>query len=625
MPEILVMVRKSRLFTGLAIAAGVGLICCLAFSLNLFYTAQRQSEDFLFRAANLHQEAGAEERIVIIGIDDKSLAELGQFSLWPRTYYAKLINILAEAEARVIVFDILFSESTPGDEELATSLQKAGNVVLPLVVAPTTKSPPSTMPSSQSSPQLRPLAIFEKQALALGHANIIPDVDGLVRRVAVIIGNGNEYEPSLSLVAAAKYLRRPSVIESPPDNDSLAFAGRLIPLISNKEMIINYAGNLPQGEKTTFRTVSFTEVLNSKLDAAIFRDRIVLVGATAIGLADIFGTPQGQMMHGVGIHASAIRTILTGAFLKPASPWATLVLILMAALICGLAVLRLRIFWAIIFTICLSLLYLVLSFSFFDRGIMLNMLYPPLAVAGTFLATNIYNLTRVQAEKAEIISTFGRFTAPPVVDRILASLKDGRVNLGGDVKEITVAFADIRGFSGIAEKMRPEELVAVLNEYLSVIIQTVLKYGGMVNKFGGDSVMAVWNVPLACERHAQLAIEAAISAQYAVQELQNKNPNLLKLEFGIGINTGDAIAGTMGTEVRLEYSVIGDAVNTAARITGAAPGGSVWIGASTYAQAKDYIIAKPLDPMHVKGKDELIQAYEVIDIRDWYVPAESKR
>jgi adenylate cyclase len=201
-----------------------------------------------------------------------------------------------------------------------------------------------------------------------------------------------------------------------------------------------------------------------------------------------------------------------------------------------------------------------------------------------------------------------------VVDKIMATVREGELELGGREYEVTVAFADVRGFTSIAENIPPEELVTILNVYLSAVIEAVLNYGGIINKFGGDSVMAIWNAPVECEGHALLAVKAAVSAQSAISELKEKGKTIAKMEFGIGINTGKAVAGIMGSEDRLEYSVVGDTVNTAARLAGSAPGGKVWIGNGTFAEVEGQILAKPLKPLVVRGKREPIQAYEVLDI-----------
>ena len=602
--------KQKRFLVGLVIATTIGAAFCLAFHFDLLYSLQRQSSDFLFRAAEMGQSTEPQEKIVVVGIDDKSLEKLGHFSLWPRSHHAQLIDTLAEAKARVVVFDILFSEPTPGDEQLATSIRNAANVVLPVLHTPTG--------TSQARSFLRPLATFEEAAIALGHANVAPDADGIVRRLSIAIRNGDEYEPALALVAVAEYLRRPEAIESPFKGNVLPFAGRFIPISGNNEMLINYIGN-PKGSGriADFPVVSFVDVINGEIEPALFQDKIVIIGATASGLGDTFWTPMGRMMTGVEIHASTTHTILTGNFLKSAPSWATIASILVLAFLCGLAVLRLRVLWATMSALFLVVVYFLTAFSLFDHGMVLNMLYSPLAIVGVFVGVNLHNVTAERSEKRELTKTFGRYVSPSVVDKILAAAGKGELKLGGEEHEVTVAFADVRSFTSISEEIQPEELVRALNTYLSIIINAVLKYDGMINKFGGDSIMAVWNVPIESEGHALLAIKAAVYAQRAIIEVQEKETTLPKMEFGIGMNTGQAVVGSMGSEDRLEYSVIGDVVNTAARLASATPGGKVWIGINTFSEVKDYITAKPLDALVVKGKREPIEAYEVVDIQNW--------
>jgi adenylate cyclase len=613
-PQLLI---RKHFLAGLAIAFSIGVVFCLAFCLNLLYGLQQRSGDFLFRAADLYQETEPQERIIIVGIDNKSLAQLGHFPLWSRSHYAQLIGTLSEAKARVVVFDILFSEPTSGDEELATAIRNAGNVILPTIYTPTTLSSALNQQTAESRSLIKPLEIFQAGAAAFGYANVTPDADGIMRQLSIAIGDGDGYEPALALAAVAEYLRRPEVIESPIKDNVLPFAGRLIPLIDSNEMLINYISS-PQrnGGIVNFETVSFVDVINGEVAPTLFQDKIVIIGATASGLGDTFWTPMGRMMHGVEVHASAIHTILSGNFLKPAPSIVTIASMLVMAPLCGLAVLRLRVLWASLSAVFLCFAYFLVAFFLFDNGVVLNMLYPPLTILGAFVGLNVYNVTAERSEKRKIAKTFGRYISPQVADRILAALDEGKLKLGGEVHEVTVAFADVRGFTSISEKMQPEELVRVLNTYLSLVIKAVLKYEGMINKFGGDSITAIWNVPTECEGHSLLAIKAALEAQRSIKELQ-KEATLPKMDFGIGINTGKAVAGNMGSEDRLEYSVIGDAVNVAARLASTAPGGKVWIGANTFELVKDYIKAKPLRPLAMKGKRKPVTAYEVVGVKSW--------
>jgi len=608
--------RRRRFLAGLLVAGCIGAAFCIAFWFNLLSGMQLQGSDFLFKAASVYRSSGPEARIVIIGIDEKSLDQLGHLPSWPRSYHAHLIDVLTEAEARVVVFDILFSEPALGDEQLAETIKDAGNVILPIVYASAQNESTGVGESMEPGSFIRSLSIFEEGAAALGHANVLPDEDGVVRRLPLAIRNGEVYEPALALATVAKYLRRPQAIESPIENNRLSFAGRSIPLDDANGMLINYvAGSADAGAPVGFQTVSYVDTLRGEVDPAIFQDKIVVIGATASGLGDILWTPTGRMMNGVEIHANTIRTILTGDFLRSAPSNITIALIMILALLCGLLVLRLRVLWVTLSAFFICVAYFLTAFSFFDKGIMLNMVYPPLAILGTFVGVNLFNITAERSEKREITKTFGRYVSSSVVEGILTALEEGALNVEGQQQEVTIAFADVRGFTSMSENMQPEELVRVLNIYLSVVIKEVLRHEGMINKFGGDSVMAIWNVPTRCEGHALLATKAAIDAQHAIRELQQSDAALPKVDFSIGINTGKAVAGNLGSEDRLEYSVVGDVVNIAARLTSLAEGGKVWIGSDAYDLIRDYCVAKPLGTLELKGKRELIRAYEVMDIR----------
>jgi adenylate cyclase len=422
-------------------------------------------------------------------------------------------------------------------------------------------------------------------------------------------------EPALSLAAAAGYLRRPQQFEAPVD-DKLPFAGRMIPVNARGEMLVNYLAS-PQraGGIVNFSTVSFSDVLNQEVDPALFRDKVVLIGATASGMGDTFLTPMGVMKSGVELHAIALHTILEANFLQLVPPAITIMLIIVLVLVCGVAVLYFKVLMAALVTVLLVAAYFLSAFFLFDRGMVLNMTYPPLAIAGTFMGVNLYQVISERSEKRVITETFGRYLSPQVVEKILDSLRSGELELGGSEHDVTVAFADVRGFTSISEKTPPAALVTALNTYLSAVIDAVIEQGGMVNKFGGDSVMAVWNAPVASPEHALLAIKAAINAQNAVSALRMDDRSLAGMEFGIGINSGRALAGNMGSQDRLEYSVVGDTVNTAARLADAAPGGRVWIGADTFALVEEHIVATPLPPLTLRGKSQPVQAYEVVEVK----------
>ena len=612
---IRILTQRKRLFTGLLIAVSIAVLFSLASCFNLFHGFQLKLGDNLFKSAGLSPKSEQEDSVVIVAIDDKSLDNLGNFSSWPRSYHAQLVDTLAESGARVIVFDILFAEPAAGDDELLVAIDNADNVILPFVYASAPQSTISTDYSSLAYNVVRPLESFENESLAVGHALMFPDDDGIVRRLPLVVSDGSDCEPSLALSAVAKYLRRPQIIESPVVDHSLPFAGRSIVLDDGNNMLINYTdrGVSP----LNFRFISYVDVLNDKSLEAEFRDKIVMVGVTATALGDKFWTPMGYLKSGVELHASAVQTILTGNFIIPSSSMVDIAAIVLMVGFTALAVMRFRVFWSTVSVVLLGLFYFFVAFSLFDKGVVLNMLHPPLAMLAAFACLNIGNVVHERVEKKEIIKTFGRYTFPPLVDKILEASKEDRLNLGGEMHEVTVMFIDARRFTSISENISSDVVVKALNAYFGVIIEAIRDCGGMVAGFGGDSVMAIWNVPLENENHARLAVEAATRAQRNIDGLLMEGSVPLILEFGVGINTGKAVAGNMGSEGYLQYSVIGDSVNVAARLAGEAPGGKIWIGENTRDQLGGFIDVLPLEPLTLKGRHEPVNVFEVKDFLDF--------
>jgi class 3 adenylate cyclase len=254
---------------------------------------------------------------------------------------------------------------------------------------------------------------------------------------------------------------------------------------------------------------------------------------------------------------------------------------------------------------------LVGGFIAFDRGYILDMLYPLLMPPFLYVSSVLAVIVIEQSDKQFVKELFGRYVSQEVAAEIINSADLGALQLGGEERDATVFFADIRHFTTLSEQMSPEAIVDMLNRYLGVIIDAILKNKGMINKFAGDNVMAVWNAPQLQNRHAEMAVKAAWEAQQELVRVQESDDSLPKVQFGIGVNTGTVLAGNVGSVGRAEYTVIGDSVNLAARICGTAPGGQVWIGPETYQQAIDSIDVEVLEPQSFKGKTERVAVYHV--------------
>ncbi|OGO31157.1 MAG: hypothetical protein A2Z29_03235 [Chloroflexi bacterium RBG_16_56_11] len=590
--------KRRRLFAGLLTATAIAFVLCLVSYFQLFHSLSQRSGDILFRGKAPDYLSETAGKIVVVAIDEASLEALGRFPDWPRSYHSEIINKLSGDGARIIVFDILFSEPSPYDDGLAAAMKKAGNVILPYAGTPEPGQPGGVK-------VLRPVSTLDASAIATGHANMTPDSDGVARSLPVIMPDNGQYQPSLALAAVAGYLRRPRIFDTPPDETHLSMAGREIPL-HDSNMLINYAGD----PSTSFKMVSYADVLTGNAAPGSFEDKLVVIGVTALGFGDVYWTPMGQALSGVEIHAQAMNTLLSGHFIRSSPFFFTGISIMLLALIGGLAALRFRVAWSAFSAVMLAAVYFLAAFYFFGQGLMLNLFYPPLSLAAVFLGVNLYNVTSERREKQEITRTFGKFVSPSVAAKILNTVDDSSLKLGGDEYPVTVLFADVRNFTGICENTSPQVLVGALNHYLSAIIEAILRSDGMINKFGGDSVMAVWNAPVDSPEHASAAVGAAVEAQREISRLYAA-PNLPRMEFGIGVNSGNAIVGNMGSLDRLEYSVVGDTVNTAARLAALAPGGKIWIGAGAFAQVKDRFQAIPLGLLALKGKGEPVPAYEI--------------
>jgi adenylate cyclase len=591
--------NRKRLLKGLLIVLAVGMVCSLVSYFQLFSTLSQKSNDLLFRGQSSSYVTDTAKKIVIVGIDDASLKKFGRISSWPRALHAKLINALNENGARIIAFDILFSENSPDDAIMSEAIKQAGNVILPYAIIQESKQ-------EDYEEAVKPLKTFEADALATGHGNMSPDEDGVIRTLP-LFGDGDPSKPSLSLVTVSKYLRRTEVYDSIPNKDGLVFAGREIPL-QTWGMVINYVN---ESHSDNFLTISYADVLSGNCPTDTFRDKIVLVGVTALGFGDIYWTPLGQPISGVEIHAQAMNTILGGQFLKPVSALFNSVLILLLAVVIGLITLTARVLWSTVITLFVGICYCLAAFYLSDHGWLLDIFRPLITLAAVSLVINLYNVTLARLEKGEITRTFGRYVSPPVASKILNTMNEGSLKLGGEECPVTVLFADARGFTGFCETLGPDVVVRTLNRYFSVIIDSILKYGGIVSKFNGDNIMAVWNAPIKCPEHALNAVKAAITAQEQISALRTGISGIAELKFGIGVNTGKALVGNMGSMDRLEYSLIGDTVNISSRLSALAPGDKVWIGAETHEYVKDLFDTIPLGPHALKGKEQLVDVYEL--------------
>ncbi|MFA5308445.1 MAG: adenylate/guanylate cyclase domain-containing protein [Dehalococcoidales bacterium] len=592
--------RQSKWRSHIAALLAVGLVFILFTTfVQPFASVQLWLTDQLFTA-----EAPS-PNIVVIGIDDATLQTYGKWSDWSRDLHAQAINNLSAAGAKVIGYDVLFVDASAHDTQLAAAIANAGNVVLPVVGSRAVPLIDSTITYDYF---LAPVPAFWNVIAATGHANIIPDRDGKVRRLPLIARDesGNVF-PSFSLAMLHTLFNMPFPEEYVRENGALHLLARDVPVDEKYQLRINFSA---EGEDRPY--LSYGDVISGSFDPQVVNNKIVVIGMTATGDVDAWGIPTSAVkVPGVYIHAATMDTILRSLFLTEAGNLTTLWIMLLLLVITALALPFIKLKWGGLLTAGLFIGYLVISFFAFDRGHILNLLYPPIMLIFVYITSIIAMIIYAQSDKRFVKDLFGRYVSPQVADQILNLADSGTLQLGGERRQTTILFADIRGFTKMSEQMSPEEIVHMLNTYLSVMIDKVLANSGMVNKFAGDNIMAVWNAPQAQAEHARLAAKAAWEAQQAISEMQAKDASLPRVQFGIGINTGDVLAGNVGSSGRTEYTVIGDAVNLASRICSATPGTEVWLGPETYRQIKDHIEATPLEPQAFKGKAESVVVYHL--------------
>jgi adenylate cyclase len=570
-----------------------------------FYTINLWVSDQLFTSEP------PSSNIVIAGIDDNTLEVYGRWAEWPRSLHAQAIDNLRQAGAKVIGFDVIFTDISSDDEMLAAAIAEAGNVVLATVG---TQLVYHAGPEITYDDFLLPIASLEQAASSIGHANVVPDGDGTVRRLPLIVkSSSGQVYPSLTLAVLHRLFSMPLPQEYPLQNGAVNLLARDIPVDSSYFLRINFAAD---NDERPY--VSYGDIISGNFDQSLVKNKIVLIGMTATGEPDTWAIPTSAgKVPGVFIHAAAMDTILTQRFLREPGIIITLMIMLLLIAITAFALPRCGTrHWTDIakglgITAGLFIVCLIGGFLAFDRGYILDLFYPLLLLPVIYVSNILYVVFMEQSDKRFVKELFGRYISPQIANEIVSRADAGELRLGGEQREVTVLFADIRGFTKISEQLSPEAIVKMLNTYLSVVADAVVRNDGIVNKFAGDNIMAIWNAPQSQPEHALLAVKAAWEAQQKLAELQQRDTQPLPVQFGIGINTGIALAGNVGSVGRTEYTVIGDSVNTASRICSSTPGGEVWIGAETYNQTKDYIETEKLEPQSLKGKAAPVMVYRV--------------
>jgi adenylate cyclase len=629
----------------MARAAGLVITLC---AISLFLADVPLLDQFELKTYDMRLRAlqnTPPRHVTIAAIDEKSLARLGRWP-WSRATFAQLAERLDRLGARVIAFDLFFPEreSAKADAQFARAIGSTNKVVLGTVFlldreearhlgmasleAATRAIAPQAIADVRSTgeagavfPMQEPYGVIvnipELQASAAyaGHINVLPDADGVVRRIPLVIRHDGRYFPAFDVQAARAFLGTDELAVHVADYgiESVSIGGRHIPLDEEGRLLVRY-----RGRGGSFDTVSIADILDGRADPALLRGRVVLIGNTAQGIGDMRVTPYGRLFPGVEVRANIIENLLTGDFLQRPE-WMSLVdvaaLVLIGLLLAWLLP-RLGVSGGGILALGVAAGYLALAdYLFVTQGLWLNMVYPSLLAMLLFVSTALVFYFFAFSEKRYLKLAFQHYVPPAVVDGLVTGAD--RLRLGGEKRDLTVLFSDIRGFTSMSEAMAPEDLVKLMNEYFTAMTDKVFEHRGSLDKYIGDAIMAVYGAPVAEPKHAALACRTALEMLAVLDGLKAgwQPRGLPAIDIGVGINTGPMIVGNMGSASRFNYTVVGDAVNLASRIESLNKtyGTNVLVSEYTYEAVKDeFRFAREIDSVRVRGRTQPVRLYELM-------------
>ncbi|MEK7449233.1 MAG: adenylate/guanylate cyclase domain-containing protein [Planctomycetota bacterium] len=683
--------KSHKIITGLLLGLLVGLLVKICFALLPFLqNVELLTLDYRFRLLAKPSEANRD--IILIMIDQASLDYLEyqmdqrepQFWPWERFVYANLLDYLRPGRPKAIIFDLNFKRTDEeGDDRFADAIKKSGNVYCPTVFTQEKEERYtriindadkkifldkfSVEPDGLShfdvpgyNMVMLPNSTLLETPKRLGAANINKDKDGVLRKTSLFYKYESKISPSLSMAVALDIILDGKINLSPNGH---------LPLPEEKKIPLSQDGNMHiwwYGTARTYRYIPFSELADDWYYAKTgrpdkihyqpdyFKDKIIFVGTNAPTLGDLHTTPMGSAYPGVEVHATILNNLMTGQCLTPSPDSVNWLITLSLCLLTGFLLFSSRSFWSGGVLICLLIVLVLISsgYTFFEFHYWMDLTAPLSGIFLTFTSSALVYYFTEGKEKRRIKMIFSKYLAPEVVEEVLKDYKNLKAD-AGERKELTVLFSDIRGFTTISESLSPEQVVHLLNEYLQRMVRIIFHYGGTLDKYMGDGIMAFFGAPKEQANNAWLAVRTAQEMIKEARQLQEKWAREGKphLNIGIGINTGEVVVGNIGSEQRLDYTVIGDNVNLASRLeslnkeygsniiisqaTAQKLAERQWsdglrtpmdIGASespapsgneqSFGFAQDGEIAEPfelkeLGTVKIKGKEKLIVIYEV--------------
>lgn len=590
------------------------------------------------------------EYVVIVDIDEKSLKKLGQWP-WSRNKVSKILDNLTKSNVSLISFDMVFPEtdnSSPDKIFKKFGVKKENIPNYDLEFANMIANTPTILGYlfefnkeveyiSQTTPQVPGIIIernkilgsqyllkatgtilnipeLQDRAYSSGFFNNIPDVSGIIRSVPLVISFNDMIYPSLALESLRILSNSKKVYINYDEYGVLNITMNdiVIPTDRHGRLLVNF-----RGKERNFKYYSAVDIYNNTIDKKELENKIILIGTSAAGLLDLRATPFEAIFPGVEVHANVIDNIITGDFLsKDSYSEAYDIVIIFILSILVILLITYTPFWMnpIITITFLIGTIIILYYIFFTHGYVLNIFFPILTIIIATVITTLFDYFYVIRQEEAIKKKFASKVSKDVMDNLLKNIDSSEFQ--AMEKEVTVFFSDIRGFTKISEEMNSaKNLINYLNLYMEPMSNIITKYEGTIDKYIGDAIMAYWNAPANVENHADKAVEASLEQ---IEELKTLNTKLEKenkplIDIGIGLNTGPAIVGEIGSIGRSDYTVIGDSINLGARLESLCKYYNSKLNISNFTKdaLKEEYIFRFLDLVKVKGKDEPIEIWQV--------------
>ena len=603
---------------------------------------EKQLEYGLFKSRYYGKvREGSIDDIVIVDIDERSVSDskLGNYFEWKRDYFAKTVEVIKSKKASVIGLDVLMSKSKDNsrDSLFISVLKKEKSVILgyrfdnpdkyqfmepdsvPFCNFNTTVFSSDDFYAEKKFKMNIGSEVLMSNANAGGFLNITKGEDGVISSTPLFIRYFDKLYPSFAMQICLDYFnikkedvifndRKSIILKNVKHNNKTK--NIVIPLNKKNEMDIHY-----QGTWQTFRTVSFYDVMKNRIGKKLLKNKIVLIGASLPGLMDLRSTPVQENLPGVEVHANIINTIIKQNFITRFDRKYLVVLILFLIILTNLILFsRVKTLFSLIIILLYSSTYIYITHLLFNRyDVLVDQSRPIYAIIFSFLVAAFVSYNLENREKKFIKNTLGRYIPTEVSKIMLAD--SSKLRLGGERKYISMLFTDIRDFSSISEKVSPEELIEFLNIYLMRMTAVIKRNQGTLDKFIGDCIVCLFGAPLT-NNHAYNSCKAALEMQEELKKMRPefKNEIFQKLEIGVGVNTGFATVGNIGSVELFDYTAIGDNMNLASRVEGANKyyGTTVLVSHNTYKDVEQYFEARLVDIVKVKGRNSSVKLYELL-------------